>query len=81
MSLALMLALRTDFIKHQALRRRAIAAIKPEAMAARAYVEGSGTVTGLKVRKLGVLAPVLHEVRKVPDELNLLIVLLPLFAA
>jgi hypothetical protein len=50
-------------------------------MAAMAYVEGSGTLTGLKARNCGFADPVLQDVRKVPDELNLLMVLSPKFAA
>ena len=56
-----------------------MAAITPVAMAARAKVEGSGTVW--KAKYAGAPVPVLHEVRKVPVELNLLMVLLLLFAA
>ena len=52
----------------------------PAAMVTITYVEGSGTVTGLKARKAGGRA-VLHDVRKVPEELNLLMVLSFLFEA
>ena len=51
-------------------------------MAARAYEDGSGTVTGLKLRNNGVAAvTVLQKVRNVPEALNLLMVWSPPFAA
>ena len=49
------------------------------AMVARIYVEGSGTLTGLNA-KYHAYTPVSHEVIYFPDELYLLIVLLPGFA-
>jgi hypothetical protein len=50
-------------------------------MVARIYVEGSGTLTGLKAIRRGLDIPVLHDVRKEPEALNLLMVLFPAFEA
>ena len=55
-------------------------AIVHAAIAIRMYVEGSGTVIGLKAREAGCV-PVLHDVRKLPEESNLLIVFSTQFVA
>ena len=55
-------------------------AIVHAAIATRMYVEGSGAVIGLKAREAGCV-PVLHDVRKLPEESNLLIVFSTQFVA
>jgi hypothetical protein len=55
-------------------------AIVQAAIEIRMYVEGSGTVIGLNARKAGCV-PVLQDVRKLPEESNLLIVFSTQFVA
>ncbi len=55
-------------------------AIVHAAIAIRMYVEGSGTVIGLNAREAGCV-PVLQDVRKLPEESNLLIVFSTQFVA